>query len=38
MAIMVFAYGKSPQEDLTREQKRVALALIKEMTVGQDRG
>jgi hypothetical protein len=38
MAIMVFAYGKSSQEDLTHEQKRAALALIKEMTDGEDRG
>jgi hypothetical protein len=37
-AVMVFAYGKSTQEDLTGEQKRSALALIEEMTGGKDRG
>src|SRR4051812_35476883 len=31
-AFMVFAYGKSDQEDLTAEQRKAALALIKEIT------
>jgi hypothetical protein len=33
---MLFAYGKATQEDLTQEQRRAALALIKEMTGGKD--
>lgn len=33
-AVMVFAYGKSDQEDLTPDQRRAALDLIKEMTNG----
>jgi len=32
MAVMVFAYAKNEQEDLTTEQRKAALALIKEMT------
>ncbi len=36
VAVMVFAYGKSGQEDLTEEQKAAALALIQEMTDGTD--
>ena len=35
VAVMIFAYGKSSQEDLTNEQKRAALALIREMTDGE---
>jgi mRNA-degrading endonuclease RelE of RelBE toxin-antitoxin system len=38
VAVMVFAYGKSTQADLTGEQRRSALALIEEMTRGRDRG
>lgn len=34
LAIMVFAYAKAAQEDLTAEQRKAALALIKEMTDG----
>jgi hypothetical protein len=30
------AYAKSFKEDLTQEQKRAALALIKEVTGGQE--
>jgi mRNA-degrading endonuclease RelE of RelBE toxin-antitoxin system len=36
VAVMLFAYGKATQEDLTQEQRRAALALIKEMTGGKD--
>ena len=36
VAVMVFAYAKASQEDLTQEQRRAALALIKEMTGGKD--
>ncbi len=36
VAVMLFAYGKSTQEDLTQEQKRVALATVKEMTDDQN--
>ena len=36
VAVMLFAYGKSAQEDLTPEQRRAALALMKEMTGGED--
>jgi hypothetical protein len=36
VAVMLFAYGKASQEDLTQEQRRAALALIKEMTGGED--
>jgi len=34
VAVMVFAYAKSDQEDLTPDQRRAALDLIKEMTNG----
>jgi mRNA-degrading endonuclease RelE of RelBE toxin-antitoxin system len=34
LAIMVFAYAKAAQEDLTAEQRKAALALIREMTDG----
>jgi hypothetical protein len=34
VAVLIFAYSKSTQEDLTTEQRRVALALLKEMTDG----
>ena len=30
-ALMIFAYAKNEQEDLTTEQRKAALALIKEM-------
>ena len=35
VAVMLFAYGKSTQEDLTQEQKRGALATVKEITDGE---
>lgn len=31
-ALMIFAYAKNEQEDLTTEQRKAALALTKEMT------
>ncbi|MFN7306482.1 MAG: addiction module toxin RelE [Acetobacteraceae bacterium] len=34
VAVLIFAYSKSTQEDLTTEQRRAALALLKEMTDG----
>lgn len=34
VAIMVFAYAKSVQEDLSAEQRKAALDLIKELTHG----
>jgi hypothetical protein len=34
VAVMIFAYEKSAQEDLTMEQRKAALALLKEMTDG----
>jgi hypothetical protein len=34
VAVMIFAYAKSAQEDLTTEQRKTALALLKEMTDG----
>jgi len=34
VAIMIFAYAKSAQEDLTTEQRKAALALLKEMNDG----
>lgn len=34
LAILVFAYAKAAQEDLTAEQRKAALALIREMTDG----
>ena len=34
VAIMIFAYAKSAQEDLTTEQRKAVLALLKEMTDG----
>ncbi|MDQ0470989.1 hypothetical protein [Labrys wisconsinensis] len=36
VAFMVFAYGKSDQEDLTAEQRKAALALIREIIDGED--
>jgi len=32
VAVMLFAYSKSDQEDLTPDQRKAALALLKEMT------
>ncbi len=34
VAIMLFAYAKSEQEDLTRDQRKTALAILKELTDG----
>ena len=34
VSVMIFAYAKSAQEDLTTEQRKAALALLKEMTDG----
>jgi hypothetical protein len=34
VAIMIFAYSKADQEDLTPEQKKAAKALIKELSDG----
>jgi hypothetical protein len=34
VAVMIFAYAKSAQEDLTTEQRKAVLALLKEMTDG----
>jgi hypothetical protein len=34
VAVMIFAYAKSAQEDLTTEQRKAALASLKEMTDG----
>jgi hypothetical protein len=34
LAVLIFAYSKSTQEDLTQEQRKAALALFKEMTDG----
>ena len=34
LAILVFAYSKATQEDLTAEQRKAALALIREMSDG----
>ena len=34
VAVMIFAYAKYAQEDLTTEQRKAALALLKEMTDG----
>ena len=36
VAIMVFAYSKAEREDLTPDQRKVALALVKELTDGED--
>ena len=36
VAIMIFAYSKSDQEDLTPEQKKAAKALIEELNDGQE--
>lgn len=33
-AIMLFAYAKNEQEDLTREQRKTALEIMKELTDG----
>lgn len=35
-AVMLFAYAKAAQEDLTNDQKRAALALLEELTDGED--
>ncbi len=32
VAVMLFAYSKAAQEDLTPDQRKAALALLKEMT------
>lgn len=32
VAVMLFAYSKSAQEDLTADQRKAAMALLKEMT------
>lgn len=34
LAVLIFAYSKSTQEDLTQEQRKAALVLLKEMTDG----
>ena len=34
LAVLIFAYSKSTQEDLTQEQRNSALAPFKEMTNG----
>ena len=34
LAVLVFAYSKAVQENLTPEQRKAALALIKEMNDG----
>ena len=34
VAIMIFAYAKSDQEDLTPEQKKAARTLIEELNDG----
>lgn len=36
VAIMVFAYAKADQEDLSPAQRKAALALVKELTDGED--
>jgi hypothetical protein len=33
-AFMIFAYSKAEQADLTADQRKTALALIKELTDG----
>ena len=33
-AVMLFAYAKNEQEDLTKEQRKAALAMLKEMRDG----
>jgi hypothetical protein len=33
-AIMLFAYAKNAQEDLTKEQRKAALAIMKELNDG----
>lgn len=33
-AVMLFAYAKNEQEDLTKEQRRTALEIMKEFTDG----
>lgn len=35
-AIMVFAYSKAEREDLTPDQRKAALALVKELTDDED--
>lgn len=34
VAVMVFAYAKNEQEDLTTEQRKAALEIMKELTDG----
>lgn len=34
VAIMLFAYAKNEQEDLTKEQRKAALEIVKELTNG----
>lgn len=36
LAVMLFAYAKSEKEDMTRDEKKLALALMKEITDGQE--
>ena len=36
VVIMVFAYAKADQEDLSPAQRKAALALVKELTDGED--
>ncbi|WP_413991096.1 hypothetical protein ACMDCR_02975 [Labrys okinawensis] len=36
VAVMLFAYAKSEKEDLTGDERKLALALMKEITDGQD--
>lgn len=37
VAVMVFAYSKAAQEDLTADQRKAALAVLKELTDEQER-
>lgn len=34
VAVMLFAYAKNEQEDLSKEQRKAALAMLKEMRDG----
>ncbi len=36
LAVMLFAYAKSEKEDMTSEEKKLALALMKEIADGQE--
>ncbi|GLS21047.1 hypothetical protein GCM10007874_40640 [Labrys miyagiensis] len=36
LAVMLFAYAKSEKEDMTSDERKLALALMKEITDGQD--